>query len=221
MTGSVRPSVEDRKRLIRRLVAGGRGFAEQYGIRVTNNPSSLFQVLCLSVLLRRPGDFQRAVGTTRAFAEAGWDSAARMAASLHADRVRVLRSCGWRGDVDALATTLGDLALVIAQRYRGDLRRLRAPARYAPDRERALLTALPGVDDQVADLFLRETQALWPEVAPVADRKALAAARRLGLGRSATELAELAGGRESEKLAWLVGALARVELENRYAEIDG
>ena len=157
----------------------------------------------------------------RALRDEGWDSAARLARSLHADRVRVLRDSGQRGDVDALADALGDLARTVVERYRGDLRRLRAVAHHDPARERALLAELPGVDDQVADLFLREAQALWREVAPVADRRALAAARRLGLGRSADDLAGLAGSGESERLAWLVGALARVDLEKRYAELTG
>ncbi|MGB2569983.1 hypothetical protein ACPFP2_16240 [Micromonospora citrea] len=217
---SVIAGTEDRKRLVRRLAGGGRGFAEQYGFRVTNNPSSLFQLLCLAVLLARRGDFRRALDAAHALPDNGWDSAARLARSLHADRVRVLREAGRRGDVDALADLLGDLARTVVERYRGDLRRLRATAGRDPARERALLTALPGVDDQVADLFLRETQALWREVAPVADRRALVAARRLGLGRSAHDLAELAGSGESERLAWLVGALARVDLEQRYAEVS-
>ncbi|WP_405095806.1 hypothetical protein [Micromonospora sp. NBC_01412] len=212
-------SIEDKKRLARRLAGSGRGFAEQYGFRVTNNPSNLFQILVLSVLLARRGDFRRALDTAAALRDAGWDSAARLARSLHADRVRVLRAAGQRGDVDALADTLGDLARAVVERYRGDLRRLRAAAHHDPAGERALLAELPGVDAGVVDLFLRETQALWREVAPVADRRALAAARRLGLGRSATDLAHLAGGGESERLAWLVGALARVDLEKRYAEL--
>ena len=49
-------TIEDKKRLVRRLAGSGRGFAEQYGFRVTNNPSSLFQLLCLAVLLARRGD---------------------------------------------------------------------------------------------------------------------------------------------------------------------
>jgi hypothetical protein len=53
----------------------------------------------------------------------------------------------------------------------------------------------------------------------VADRRALAAARRLGLGRTARDLAGLTGSGESEQLSWLVGALARVDLERRYAEV--
>ncbi|GAA3778385.1 hypothetical protein [Micromonospora maritima] len=214
-------SVEEKKRLARRLAGDGRGFAERYGFRVTNNPSQLFQVLYLAVLLARRGDFHRAVDAASALRDAGWDSAARMARSRHADRVGVLRDAGMRGDLPALADTLGDLARTLVETYRGDLRRLRTAAHQDPAGERRLLTALPGVDDEVADLFLREAQALWREAAPVADRRALAAARRLGLGRSAADLAGLAGGGESERLSWLVGALARVDLERRYAEVAG
>jgi len=214
-------SIEDKKRLVRRLAGDGRGFAEQYGFPVLNNPSQLFQLLYLSVLLARRGDFRKAVATATALRDAGWDSAARMARSLHEDRARVLRTAGQRGDVDGLAAVLGDLAQTLVDRYRGDLRRLRTEAQQDPARERRLLTALPGVDDAVTDLFLRDAQAVWREVAPVADRRALAAARRLGLGRSAADLAGLAGSGESERLAWLVGALARVDLEKRYAEVTG
>ncbi|WP_428965595.1 hypothetical protein [Micromonospora fluostatini] len=220
-TQTATATIEDKKRLVRRLAGSGRGFAEQYGFPVTNNPSSLFQLLGLAVLLARRGDFRRALDSARGLRETGWDSAARMARSLHADRVRVLRDTGQRGDVDALADVLGDLARTVVQRYRGDLRRLRSAAHQDPARERAMLAELPGVDTSVVDLFLRDAQALWREVAPVADRHALAAARRLGLGRSAGDLAGLAGSGESERLAWLVGALARIDLEKRYAELTG
>ncbi|MFI7079150.1 hypothetical protein ACIBO1_17815 [Micromonospora sp. NPDC049903] len=220
MTSTV-STVEDRRRLARRLAGSGRGFAEQYGFRVTNNPASLFQVLCLAVLLARRGDFRRALDSAHALPDAGWDSAARLARAPHADLVRVLRERGRRGDVDAVATLLGDLARAVRDEYAGDLRRLRSAAGYDPARQRALLAALPGVDGEAVDLFLREAQALWREVGPVADRRALTAARRLGLGRSTEDLAALSGGRESERFAWLVGALARVDLERRYAEPTG
>ncbi|MCW3818124.1 hypothetical protein ONA91_27110 [Micromonospora sp. DR5-3] len=221
MPTSAISNIEDKKRLVRRLAGDGRGFAERYGFRVTNNPAQLFQVLYLSVLLARRGDYRKAVDSAVALRDSGWESAARLARSLHTDRVRVLREAGQRGDVDQLATVLGDLARAVVDRYRGDLRRLRTAAQQDPARERRLLGDLPGVDDQVIDLFLREVQAVWQEVAPVADKRALVAARRLGLGRSADDLAGLAGGRESERLAWLVGALARVDLEKRYAELTG
>ncbi|ADL46342.1 hypothetical protein AB0N38_25390 [Micromonospora aurantiaca] len=211
--------VADKKRLARRLAGDGRGFAECFGFRVTNNPAQLFQVLYLAVLLARRGDFHRSVDAATALRDAGWDTAARMARSRHEDRVRVLRAAGLRGDLPAIADTLGDLARTIVETYRGDLRRLRTAAHQDAGEERRLLTALPGVDDEVCDLFLREAQALWREAAPVADRRALAAARRLGLGRTARDLAGLTGSGESEQLSWLVGALARVDLERRYAEV--
>jgi hypothetical protein len=218
MATTVQASVEEKKRVVRRLVGGGRGFAEEYGFGVTNNPARLFQLLYLSILLRRPGNFRRAVGTAQALRDQGWDSPARMTRSLHEARAIVLGEGGRRAEADELAGVLGDLARVVVERYRGDLRRLRAVAGYDPAMERRLLKELPGVDDEVIDVFLREVQALWREVAPVADRRALTAARKLGLGRSAADLAALAGSGESERLAWLVGTLARIDLEDRYHE---
>jgi hypothetical protein len=211
-------ATEEKKRMVRRLIGGGRGFAEELGFRVTNNPANLFQLLYLSILLRPRGDYRRAVSTAQALRDRGWDSVARMAQSPQEDRFRVIRDTSHRRDSRELAMTLGDLAQTIARRYRGDLRRLRTEARQDAARERRLLTELPGVDDEVVDLFFREVQAVWHEAAPFADRRALVAARRLGLGRSVDELSSLTGVRESERLAWLVGALARVDLDNRYDE---
>ncbi|HEX2772494.1 MAG TPA: hypothetical protein VHN18_08710 [Micromonosporaceae bacterium] len=209
---------EEQKRLVRRLIGSGRGLAETWGFRVANNPANLFQLLYLSILLRPRGDYQRAMNTALALRDRGWDSPARMARALQVDRFRLIRDVSHRRDAQEVAAVLGDLALTVGEKYRGDLRRLRTESRQDPHRIRALLVALPAVDDEVVDLFFREVQAIWPEVAPCADRRALTAARRLGLGRSPADLAALAGGRESERLAWLVGALARVELEKRYGE---
>jgi len=211
-------AMEDKKRMVRRLIGGGRGFAEEWGFRVTNNPANLFQLLYLSILLRSQGDHRRAVQTALALRDRGWDSPARMARSLHEDRFRTVRATSHRRDAREVATMLGDLALTIAERYRGDLRRLRTEARQDPAAERALLQELPGVDDQVVDLFFRDVQTVWHETAPFADHRALVAARRMGLGRSALDLSALAGSGESERMAWLVGALARIDLENRYDE---
>lgn len=205
--------------MVRRLVRDSRGFAEAYGFPVTNNPASLFQLLYLSILLRPPGDTRRGPTVAQALRDHGWDSAARLARSLTEVRTAVLREAGRRSDATRLSIILGDLARTVVESYRGDLRRLRVAARYDPARERVLLKRLPGVDDEVVNLFLREAQVLWREVAPVADRRALVAARRLGLGRSTDDLAALAGGRDTERFAWLIGALARTDLEDRYADV--
>lgn len=203
-----------KKRMVRRLLDGGRGLAEEWGFRVTNNPANLFQLLYLSVLLARAPDHRRAVRAAQALRESGGESPARFVAAP--TPARVLRNVGGHRDADELATTLGELATQLVRRYQGDLRRLRTCARQDPVRERELLGELAGVDDAVVDLFFREVQAVWREVVPFVDRRALTAARRLGLARSPDELSALAGSGEGERLAWLVGALAKVDLEDRY-----
>lgn len=210
----------DKRRLARRLIGRtGRGFAERAGFPVTNNPATLFQLLCLSVLAAGRSDLDAAVRAAKALRERGWDTAARLAASPDDRRLAAVRGADPRRDARRVATELGALARAVADRYQGDLRRLRAAARRDPDRERQLLRELPGVSDTAVDLFFREVQAGWSEIAPFADRRALAAARKLGLGRTTADLFQVAGGRqgrESEKLAWLLGALVRVEQEGSY-----
>ncbi|WP_345635981.1 hypothetical protein [Rugosimonospora acidiphila] len=206
-----------RRRLARRLIGrAGRGFAERAGFQVSNNPANLFQLLCLSLLAAGRRDEDRAVRAARALRERGWDSAARLARSPYERRVTAIRDAIGQRDASELAGTLGTLAEAVVDGYQGDLRRLRTRAGHDPTRERRLLRELPGVSDAAVDLFFREVQAGWREVGPFADRRALAAARRLGLGRSTAELSEVAGGGESEKLAWLVSALVRVDLDRDY-----
>ncbi|WP_407567143.1 hypothetical protein [Polymorphospora sp. A560] len=210
--------IPDRRRFVRQLVRhGGRGFAEEYGLPVLNNPANLYQLLSLAQILRGSADHRRATAAARALRDRGWNTAARMAASPDGERAAVLRAYDQRA-AGTLARRLGATAAALAERYGGDPRRLRTAARRDPAAERALLRELPGVDDGVIDLFFRDVQVLWPEIGPFADRNALTAARRLGLGSSAQDLADLTGRRESEKLAWLVGALARIELDGSYAQ---
>jgi hypothetical protein len=207
--------VEDKRRLVRGLINEvGRGFAEPHGFPVTNNPGRMFQLLCLSVLLRDSRDYRVAVEAARRLRDR-WDTAQRLAGSQDDQRAEVLGKRVRRGT----SQTLGELAKAVLDRYHGDLRRIRTEARKDPARERALLERLPGVDGKVVDLFFREAQVLWKEVSPFADRQALAAARKLGLGRTPEDLAELAKYEESEQYAWLVGALAQIDLDHRHDEI--
>jgi hypothetical protein len=215
----VSAGTDEQRRLVRRLLTRmGRGYAEAYGFSVSSNPASLFRLLLLSMLTSGRRDHRRAVAIARALVDRGWDSAARLAGSRYDERIAVIRGAGAGRDAERLATTLGELATAVVDRYGGDLRRLRTEAHRDPAVERRLLTRLPGVTDAAADLLFSEAQVIWPEAGPFADRRSLRAAARLGLGRSTRELAALTGDR-SEKLAWLTGALARVDLDDRYAEV--
>lgn len=98
----------------------------------------------------------------------------------------------------------------------GDLRKLREAAGCDPDEERRLLKEFKGIGNVGADIFFREAQAAWDEIFPFADRKALAAAEKLGLPASAHELAALVA---KEDFPRLVAALVRTELEKDHATI--
>lgn len=201
----------------------GRGFAEEIGLGRTNNPASLFGLLVTAVLVAPRGE---AAGPARAAHEVTnrWHTPADLAAASDQDIAKELGAAvegDDRGDGDDSASgdadTLRALASAVSQRWDGDLRELREHAGRDLTRERELLTGLPGVDDAVADVFLREVQVLWDEVAPFADTRALRAAAALGLGETSEDLGRY--GSDPEKIGRLAGALARIEVEEAYDEV--
>ncbi|MDD7937134.1 hypothetical protein PHK61_01730 [Actinomycetospora lutea] len=215
---------EEQKLTARAVLAReGRGFAEEIGLGRTNNPASLFGLLVAAVLVAPRGESSGAAKAAHEVTNR-WHTATDLAAASEQDVAKELGAAVEgidRGDGDDTASdaaaTLVALAGALAQDRGGDLRTLREEAGQDPARERRLLTALPGVDDGVADVFLREVQVLWNEVAPFADTRALRAASALGLGESAEDLARY--GEQPEKIGRLAGALARIDLEGSHDEV--
>jgi endonuclease III len=215
---------EEQKATVRAVLGReGRGFAEEIGLGRTNNPASLFGLLVAAVLVAPRGE---ATGPARAAHEVTnrWHTAADLADASEQDIAKELGAAveGFGNDehddqASGDAGTLRALASALGETWGGDLRNLREEAGHDASRERALLTDLPGVDDRVADVFLREVQVLWEEVAPFADERALRAASALGLGESADDLARYGGG--PEKVGRLAGALARIEVEGSHDEV--
>lgn len=70
--------------------------------------------------------------------------------------------------------------------------------------------------DVSVDIFFREVQALWSELYPFADRRALKAAHHLGLAEDAKSLASLV---ERRDLSRLLAALVRVDPADDYAAL--
>ena len=102
--------------------------------------------------------------------------------------------------------------------YRDDLRRLRERADRDPERIRELLTGFPRLGPVGAQIFCREAQAVWPELRPALDGKALDGARALGLPADPDALAEQVRPGE---LAVLAAALVRVALDKELARGPG
>jgi hypothetical protein len=125
--------------------------------------------------------------------------------------VQVLNRHGYARYDERTASMLGDACELLLERYRGDLRRLRAEAGQDPSRNGGSSTEVKGLGEVGVDIFFREAQVTWEELFPFLDRRAAQAARRLGLD---ADPKALAGERDPKAFARLVAALVRSGLAN-------
>ncbi|MGW0085659.1 endonuclease [Streptomyces sp. NPDC003393] len=203
-------------RVLHELVeAHGETFSEEAGITLKDTPQPLYRLLVLAVLLSARIRASVAVAAARELYDAGLRDARGMAGSDWQDRVDALGRGGYRRYDERTATQLGDGAELVAERWGGDLRRLRREAHGDVGTLRELLQEVPGLGPAGADIFLREVQHVWPEVAPYLDAKTLSGAERLGLPKDPGRLVELAGDTEPDTLA---AALVRAALDKKVAE---
>jgi endonuclease III len=191
----------------------GRTYAEEAGIRLADRPQPLYQLLVLATLLsaRISGDI--AVRAARELFKAGYRSPKAMREASWQDRVDALGRGHYRRYDERTATMLGDGAALLLDRWKGDLRRLRAEADGHGGRLRALLTEFPGIGPTGADIFRREVQGVWPEYRPAVDAKVRRGAEKLRL--PASRLADLVPGDDLPRLA---SALVRVALDRKIAD---
>lgn len=195
-----------------------RTFAEELGVEVSRNtPSPLFRLLVFALLASARISHRTATRAAGALAKAGWTTARKMADATWRQRVTVLNRSGYARYGESTSRMLGDTCALLLDAYGGDLRELRERARRDPARERSLLKEMKGIGDVGVDIFFREVQVAWAEVAPFIDRRVERACQRLGLPRDAEALAKLARGRA--EFARLCAALVRVDLEDAYDEV--
>lgn len=195
----------------------GRTYCDELGIDIEKGtPSPLFRWLCASLLFSARISAELAARAAGALADAGWTTPEKMAGATWKQRVKVLNESGYARFDERTATMLGETSELLIDRHRGDLRRLREEAGRDPEDERKLLKEFKGIGEVGVDIFFREVQTVWEEIAPFASRRPLEAAQRLDLGGGADELAELVSERE---LSRLVAALVRTELAGDHDDV--
>lgn len=193
----------------------GQRFADEAGIKLADKPGPLYQLLVLATLLSARISADIAVAAARELFAAGYRSPKAMLDAGWQDRVNALDRGQYKRYDERTATTLGDEAGLLIERWHGDLRRLRDEAADNSGDVASLLTGFPGIGPTGADIFLREVQDVWPSVAPHVDAVMTKGARKVGLDGNRESLTELLTAHEEP--GRLAAALVRVSLSDRAA----
>ena len=146
-----------------------------------------------------------AVDAARGLFAAGLTTPEKLAAAPRKQLIRVFGAAGYARYDESSATRLRSMSQLLIDEHSADLRTLR------PDAPQSLQT-FDGVGPACATMFAREAQGVWPELAPVFDKKALQGAEQLGLPRDAEELAALVAGSVEPPAAAELPAEALVDL---------
>lgn len=188
----------------------GRTFYEQAGITLRDKPSPLFRLLVLCILLAKPISADIATAASRELRRIGVRTARGTLDTTWQQRVDALGRAHYRRYDESTATRLQQAAELVADHWRGDLRRLADEASGDASAAARLLTDVPGIGPTGADIFLREVQRVWPWLRPYCDQRVRDGARLVGLPHSPRRLADLFQGRDAAALA---AALVRVTID--------
>lgn len=183
-------------------------YAEEAGIKLRDKPSPLYQLLVLTMLSSTRISAEIAVAAATELFGNGWRTPERMLSSTWQQRVDALGRAGYRRYDESTSTKLAEGAEWLLDTYHGDLRLVR-PADH--DEVDALVDAIaktPRIGPTGARIFCREVQAVWPQVRPFFDSRALDKAEDLGLPRDPEHLAGLTS---AARVAELSAALVRAD----------
>jgi endonuclease III len=203
--------MDERKHLLQRLLkVAGTTYAAEAGVRISDRPMPLFQLLVLCMLASKPIDAAIAM---RAGHELFSDGLRTPKAVLDSDRRTMIDAFGRAHYVrydESSATRLTEIAQLVVDEYSGDLREIARRSDDDIDAAKRMLKKFKGIGDTGADIYLREVQDVWPWVRPYFDKRAARTAKALGLPSDPTKLGALAP-RANARLA---AALVRFALDD-------
>ena len=180
-------------------------FAKDAGIQLADEPAPLFQLLVLCMLQAKPIRATVAVDAARGLFAAGLTTPEKLAAAPRSQLIRIFGAAGYARYDESSATRLRSMSQLLIDEHSADLRTLRNTAPKS-------LHVFDGVGPACATMFVREAQGVWPELAPVFDKKSLQGAEKLGLPQDPEELAALVAGFTEPPAAAELPADALVDL---------
>jgi hypothetical protein len=187
----------------------GRTYADEAGIALRDKPAPLYQLLVLTTLLSVRIKADIAVAAARELFRAGWRTPAKMRGSTWQQRVDALGRAHYVRYDESTATSLGEGAERVLDVWHGDLRRLRAEADGDVAALGRALSGFRRIGEVGTHIFCREVQAVWPELRPYFDERALTTAGSLDLPTDPKALADLVAPGDVARLA---AALVRYSL---------
>ena len=196
----------------------GRTFADEAGIDLRDAVDPLFRLLCLSLLLATERNSEYGLQAVPLLLDAGFTSAPDVAEADPEALMDVLAEAKYARRLEQHADRLQESARHLLEAYDGDLRQLRTAADADVGAMAERLQEFKGIADVGSQIFLREVQAVWPEVRPSLDDRARGGAAALGLPTDAGALGELVAG---DDLARLVCALVRVDIAGDAGDLRG
>ncbi len=203
--------MDEPKQVVRRLLkAAGTTYAAEAGVRISDKPMPLFQLLVLCMLASKPIDATIAM---RAGRELFSDGLRTPKAVLNSDRRTVIAAFGRAHYVrydESSATRLTEIAQQVVDEYSGDLREMARRSDGDIGAAKRMLKKFKGIGDTGADIYLREVQDVWTWVRPYFDKRAAGAAKALGLPTDPAKLSALAPGDNAR----LAAALVRASLDD-------
>jgi endonuclease III len=203
--------MDEPKQVVQRLLkVAGTTYAAEAGVRISDKPMPLFQLLVLCMLASKPIDAAIAM---HAGHELFKDGLRTPKAVLDADRRSMIDAFGrahYARYDESSATRLTEIAQRVLDEYSGDLREIARRSDDDIDTAKRILKQFKGIGDTGADIYLREVQDVWTWVRPYFDERAAAAAKSLGLPTDPRKLGALAP-RDNARLA---AALVRASLDD-------
>lgn len=193
----------------RLLKVAGTTYAAEAGVRVADKPMPLFQLLVLCMLASKPIDASIAMQAGRELFKEGLKTPKAVLAANRRTMIAAFGRAHYVRYDESSATRLAEMAERVRDEYSGDLRGLARRSDRDVGAAAGLLKQFNGIGATGADIFLREVQDVWTWARPYFDKRAIDAAKKLGLPRDPAELGSLAP-RANARLA---AALVRASLD--------
>jgi endonuclease III len=210
--------MDTHKQLVQRLLkVAGTTYAAEAGVRISDKPMPLFQLLVLCMLASKPIDAAIAM---RAGHELFSDGLRTPKAVLDSDRRTMIDAFGRAHYVrydESSATRLTEIAQLVLGEYSGDLREIARRSDGDVDAAKRMLKKFKGIGDTGADIYLREVQDVWPWVRPYFDKRAVRGAKALGLPGDPKKLSALAPRANARLAAALVRASLNDDVRQQVA----